>query len=67
MFGKRLIRELFLTNVLVISLISLGFKGYQIYLLQVKEYLFYFDEQHIYKNGCVELYFGGSDDRPNTQ
>jgi hypothetical protein len=33
----------------------------------VKEYLFYFDEQHIYKNGCVELYFGGSDNRPNTQ
>jgi len=51
--GKKLIRELFLINVIVISLISLSFKGYQIYLFNVKEYLFYFDNQHIYRNGCM--------------
>jgi hypothetical protein len=52
--GKKLIRELFLINVLVISSISLSFKGYQIYLFEVKEYLFYCDEQHIYRNRCVD-------------
>jgi hypothetical protein len=51
--GKKLIRELFLINVLVISSISLSFKKYQIYLLYMKEYLFYFDDQQIYRNECV--------------
>jgi hypothetical protein len=52
--GKKFIRELFLINAFVISSISLSFKGYRIYLLDVKEYLFYFDDQQIYKNGCVD-------------
>jgi hypothetical protein len=51
--GKKLIRELFPINVLVISSISLSFKKYQIYLLYMKEYLFYFDDQQIYRNECV--------------
>jgi hypothetical protein len=51
--GKKLIRELFLINVLVISSISLSFKGCRIYLLDVEEYLFYFDDQQIYRIVCV--------------
>jgi hypothetical protein len=43
--GKKLIRELFLINVLIISSIFFSFKGYRIYLHDVKEYLFYFDDQ----------------------
>jgi hypothetical protein len=53
---KKLIKELFLINILIISLIFLSFKGYQIYLLDVKEYLFYFDDQQIYRNRCVDLW-----------
>jgi hypothetical protein len=52
--GKKLIRELFLINVLVILLISLSFKGYRICLFDMKEYLFYFDDQQIYRNGCLD-------------
>jgi hypothetical protein len=52
--GNELIRELFLINVLVISLLSLNFKGYQIYLLDMKKYLFYFDDQQIYRNECAD-------------
>jgi hypothetical protein len=52
--GKKLIRELLLINVLVISSISFSFKGYRIYLLDMEEYLFYFDDQQIYRNGCVD-------------
>jgi len=52
--GKKLIRELRVINFLIISSIFLGFKGYQIYLLGVKEYLFYFDDQHIYRNGYMD-------------
>jgi hypothetical protein len=51
--GKKLIRELCLINLLIISPISLSFKGYRIYLLNVKDYLFYFDDQHFYKNRCI--------------
>jgi len=51
--GKKLIREFCLINLLVISLISLSFKGWWIYLFDVKKYLFYFDDQQIYRNGCV--------------
>jgi hypothetical protein len=52
--GKKLIRELLLINVLVISSISFSFKGYRIYLLDMEEYLFYFDDQQIYRIGCVD-------------
>jgi len=51
--GKKLITELCLIHLLVISLISLSFKRYQIYLLDMKEYLFYFDDQQIYMNGWM--------------
>jgi hypothetical protein len=51
---KKLIRELRVINFLIISSIFLSFKGYRIYLLGVKEYLFYFDDQQIYRNGCVD-------------
>jgi len=52
--SKKLIKELCLINLLIISLIFLSFNGYQIYLLDVKKYLFYFDDQYIYRNGCVD-------------
>ena len=38
--GKKLIRKLCLINLLIISLISLNFKEYQIYLLDVKNIYF---------------------------
>ena len=46
--------DIFLINVLVILSIFISFKGYQIYLLDVKKYLFYFDDQQIYKNKCMD-------------
>jgi hypothetical protein len=52
--GKKLIRELCLINLFIISSIFLSFKGYQIYLLDVKEYLFYFDDQQVYINEYVD-------------
>jgi hypothetical protein len=48
------LESFFLINVLVISSFSLSFKGYQIYLRDVKEYLFYFDDQKNYKNKCMD-------------
>jgi hypothetical protein len=41
---KKLINELCLINLFIISSIFLSFKVYQIYLFYMKEYLFYFDD-----------------------
>ena len=52
--GKKLIRELCPIHLLIISLTFLIFKGYWIYLLDMKEYLFYFDDQQIYRNAYMD-------------
>jgi len=51
---KKLIKELFLINLFIISSIFLSFKVYQIYLFYMKEYLFHFDNQQIYRNEYVK-------------
>jgi len=51
---KKLIKELCLINLFIISSIFLSFKVYQIYLFYMKEYLFYSNDQQIYINGYVE-------------
>ena len=49
-----MIKELCLINLFIISSIFLSFKVYQIYLFYMKEYLFYFDDQQIYRNEYVK-------------
>jgi len=51
---KKLIKELCLINLFIISSIFLSFKVYQIYLFYMKGYLFYFDDQQIYRNEYVK-------------
>jgi hypothetical protein len=52
--GKKLIRKFCLINLLIIFLIPLSFKIYQIYLINLQWYLFYFDFQYIFRNEYLE-------------
>jgi len=51
-----LIKEFCLIKLFIITSISFNFKGYQIYLFYMKEYLFHFDDQQIYRNGYIEFW-----------